>query len=614
MPQRQVLFFVAILYVAAFSYFGRWQDVFYRSDSGGYYLHLPSTLLYHDVGNYEKTLAAWRVHAPSEPDPRNDQYGIRKTAIGKWIIKYPVGVALLQSPFFVVAHVWCKLSGTHPADGFSQPYLLMVGISALFYGLLGLYFLGKSLQGIFTPPVIGLTMLAIGLATNLFFFSTYTPGMAHPCAFATVAALLYFTRKWYETARFQNALGLGIALGLTCIIRVTDAIVIAIPLLWAIRDGHTWSRRIAWLKLHLGQAVIVIVVVALCIMPQLFYWKFTSGHWLFNSYQGEAFHWTKPMIISGLFSFKNGWLVYTPLMVMALLGIPMLKKTGREILWPLLAWLPLQLYIIYSWWCWNYINGFGSRPMIDGYALLAFPYAALLQSVWHRRVLRMMAMTAFFACAALNLFQTWQTSAFILWSENANRAYYKGVFGQTKLNRSALIELETAIPQPDLDKIEKIKPLFYNALKDSTEKNHIRLEGKMPYVCYCTEEFCLSQQAQTDTAGLTKGDWLKVSTRAFVKKGDYERNITKLARLVLDLRHADGSSSVYASISVSSKIGNPENIPWHAGNAEEWGDVSFFVQVPSNFKAGGTAKAYIWNAQGQKIWIEHVAMELWREK
>jgi hypothetical protein len=614
MPLGRVLFFIAILYVAAFAYFGRWQDVYYRSDSGGYYLHLPATLLYHDVGNYEKTLAAWRIYAPSEPDPRSDQYGIRQTPTGQWVIKYPVGVALLQSPFFGLAHVWCKLSGTHPADGFSLPYLWLVGLSAVFYGILGLFFLEKSLRGIFSTQVVGLTVIAIGLATNLFFFSTYTPGMAHPCAFAAVAALLYFTRKWYESARLQDALGIGIAFGLASIIRVTDAIVILIPVLWGLKGRASVQERIAWAKKYYGQIIIALIAAGVCVLPQLFYWKFTSGQWFFNSYQGEQFHWFKPMIVSGLFSFKNGWLIYTPFMVMALLGIPMLKKTGREILWPLLVWLPLQVYITYSWWCWNYINGFGSRPMIDGYALLAIPYAALLQSVWHRFGLRIVAIALLIGCVALNLFQSWQTSAFILWSENANRAYYQGVFGQTKLSRSSLIELETAIPQPDTTKISKVKTLFYNALKDSTEKHHVRMEGKLPFVCYCKDEFCLSHQIQTDSTGIKSGDWLRVSTRAFVKSGDYERNITKLARLVLDLRYRDGSSCVYGSISVSSKIGNPQNIPWHAGNADEWGDVSFFVQVPPHFEAGGMAKAYIWNAQGQKIWIETVGLELWRKK
>jgi hypothetical protein len=38
----------------------------------------------------------------------------------------------------------------------------------------------------------------------------------------------------------------------------------------------------------------------------------------------------------------------------------------------------LNIYIISSWWSWWYGGGFGMRSMIDCYALMALPLAALL--------------------------------------------------------------------------------------------------------------------------------------------------------------------------------------------------------------------------------------------
>ncbi len=46
------------------------------------------------------------------------------------------------------------------------------------------------------------------------------------------------------------------------------------------------------------------------------------------------------------------------------------------------VFVPLNIYIIFSWWCWWYGGGFGQRAFIDSYALMAVPAAALLQDAF----------------------------------------------------------------------------------------------------------------------------------------------------------------------------------------------------------------------------------------
>ena len=45
MLRKSALPLIALCYLAAFFWFGQWKTVFYRSDSWGYYLHLPASLL-----------------------------------------------------------------------------------------------------------------------------------------------------------------------------------------------------------------------------------------------------------------------------------------------------------------------------------------------------------------------------------------------------------------------------------------------------------------------------------------------------------------------------------------------------------------------------------------
>ncbi len=617
MLRKPALPLIALIYLAAFCWFGQWQNVFYRSDSWGYYLHLPATLLYHDAGDYSATIAAWRIYNPGEADPRADAYGLRTApGTGRTVIKYPVGVAILQSPFFLLAHSWCKLSGQSPADGFSVPYVLLAGLSTLFYALWGLYFLEKTLRRFFPNPVVQVVLLVLALATNLFFFSTYTVGMAHPYLFFGWSLLLFQTSIFYSgRAELQtsNSFKLGTILGLITICRIPEVLAVLVPLLWGLSGWQSVRERFCFLWKNGRQVMVAVLAFSLTVLPQLAYWKFVSGQWLFNSYQGERFDWANPQVLNGLFHYQNGWLIYTPVMAFALLGMVWLRRFAGAAFWPVAVLLPLHIYVIYSWWCWQYINGFGSRPMVDVYPLLAFPLAATVAVAWQRGWSRWALGAALVFCAALNLFQTWQTERLILWSERANAAYYAAVFGQATTTRAAYLALESSQRQPDETQIRKAKTLFFNEISDSTEEYHRqRFSHSPPYSYRCTNEFCFTGSVQTDTAGIRPGDWLRTSVRAFVRPDERERRLDYLARLAVEINGPDGTRCGYGSISVSSKIGNPQHLFWHGGGVGEWGEAAFFVQVPANYQPGGNVKAYVWNGRGQKLYLDDLLLEVWR--
>ena len=198
MPKKPAILLIALFYVGSFFYFGQWKSAFYHADSWGYYLHLPSVLLYGDAGDYRTSVAAWREYNPAGPDPFADAYGLRPSPTGRTVNKYTVGVALLQSPFFVLAHTICLVTGIAPADGFSTPYILFAGLSTLFFALWGIFLLEKALRQHFSSTVSMVATATVALATNLFFFGTYTVGMAHPYLFFLFALLIRATQRWYE--------------------------------------------------------------------------------------------------------------------------------------------------------------------------------------------------------------------------------------------------------------------------------------------------------------------------------------------------------------------------------------------------------------------------------
>ena len=60
------------------------------------------------------------------------------------------------------------------------------------------------------------------------------------------------------------------------------------------------------------------LMVVLVWVPQMIYWNEMTGHWLYFSYgSDERFFFGDPAIIKGLFSYRKGLFIYTPLLLFA---------------------------------------------------------------------------------------------------------------------------------------------------------------------------------------------------------------------------------------------------------------------------------------------------------
>ena len=62
--------------------------------------------------------------------------------------------------------------------------------------------------------------------------------------------------------------------------------------------------------------------------------------------------WVRTSSNPGFYNFNNGWLLYTPVMVLALLGIGVLWWQRRDLFWFSSSYLALRLWISFSWWWW----------------------------------------------------------------------------------------------------------------------------------------------------------------------------------------------------------------------------------------------------------------------
>ena len=624
MKTKYLIGIITAVYLFAFLHFGFWKGAQFGGDSWGYYVHLPSTFLYQDVGDYTECSEAWRVYNPRANDPQSYLY---TSSIEKRVVKYPVGVAIMETPFFFVAHVFCLITGV-ATDGFSWPYMFFVGISSLFYAIWGIWLLLLALKPYFNNETTRLwTGLTIGLATNLFYFSTYTVGMSHPYLFFLYALMLLGIVRFYEQPSTKRAIWVGASAGMISLTRSPEVICVLIPLLWGLNKWADFPKRGKFILDNYGKIGLAMLAFLLMLVPQALYWKFVSGHWWFNGYQGEQFDWKNPHILDGIFHYRNGWLIYTPVMAFSLLGIFWLRKYATDARLAILCFLPLHWYIIYSWWCWNYINGFGSRPMVEVSALLAFPLAAFLEVVWQKKWSRILGavLLAFFIW--LNLFQTWQFSKGLLLTENTNPAYYKAIFGKSKPDDASAIAYSSNETQPELlrsgwkkwlhddqDSLVRVAILATNDMEDSTGVLFTReLKKSGAFSFRCDEEYspgCFLELP--DTIPVEAGDYLRISISCYVKAKELTHKHEKLALLIVHIFDAQNNLILFKQLAASNRIYNESGSFKFTGKPDVWGEASYFVRVPQKLKPSDRIKTYLWNPSRQAIYVDDMAVELWR--
>jgi hypothetical protein len=177
------------------------------------------------------------------------------------------------------------------------------------------------------------------------------------------------------------------------------------------------------------------LIIIIVWLPQMIYWKEMTGQWLYFSYgTDERFFFGDPAIIKGLFSWRKGLVIYTPLLLFSIAGIVTLWSRRSPHALAVMVFVPLNIYIIFSWWCWWYGGGFGQRAFIDSYALMAVPAAALLTAALTARMklFRRMTITLFLLLMALGIFSNFQYYYGAIHWDSMTRESYIDSFGRVR--------------------------------------------------------------------------------------------------------------------------------------------------------------------------------------
>jgi hypothetical protein len=430
------------IFSAGFLYYPKWKQTHTETtiswDVSGYYFYLPSCIIYGDL-----TQLAFKDSILNKYHPTPELQQAFLHGSGNYVMKYPAGQAILFSPFFFIAHAAAGLSERYPADGFSYPYQLCIGIGMLFYACIGICVLRKVLLHFFPDAVTAVTLLVVFFATNYLNYSVIDGAMTHNTLFMLYAFLLLFTIRFYEKPTLRFAMAIGVVAGLATLVRPTEIICIVIPLCWKMTGFSKIKERISFLINHRSLIVPAIVVFALVVFVQFAYWKYVSGSWIVYSYGKEGFDWLQPHIIDGLLSYKNGWLVYTPVMLLVFPGFICIYKRNRELFFTLSLFSCLFLYTCFAWHEWWYGGSLGQRAMIQAYPLLALPLGSFFQYAQRKRLLLLVVAVFLSGCTWYNLWLTHQAhKGGYFRAGEMNGAYLRAIAFRTKLSPEVLLLLD----------------------------------------------------------------------------------------------------------------------------------------------------------------------------
>lgn len=434
-------------------------------DVFGYYLYIPAFFFHSDPALYD---FSWVQHVQNNYNPTATFYQGVKLDDGGFVMRYPIGLAVLNLPFMLLAD-WSAALLSIPDDGFTLPYQVGWVAGSLAWSLLGLLALRWFLRQYAEPEFTALAILTVGFGTNYFQLAGMSAALPHAFLFSLYAILLFLTIKWHQSQKRLTGLGLGFTIGLIAITRPNEVLVGIIPLIWGVQGWQSFKERVAWLWERRLSVLVVLSGFIIGLLPQLLYWKWRTGQWLYWSYQDPAvgFDLTRPHTIPFLFSFRKGWFIYTPLAVLLLISLfSALRRYGGYAL-PVLVFFLLHLYISSSWTCWWYAGGsFSSRSMVPVYALLIMPFGVFLQKVftgnkWQTAILSLVVS----ALVALNLFQTGQFRRGILDGERMTKAYYFRIFGKMTVD---VQDRNLLLPERPTTSIENMPENLKSRTPDNT--------------------------------------------------------------------------------------------------------------------------------------------------
>jgi hypothetical protein len=346
-----------------------------RGDGVGYYAFARAPLIEHSLGFEHDYISANTGFREARLDEHGQPKDIFRTRTGHLDNHFTVGPAMLWAPFLLLAHAGVLLArafGSHvAADGFSAPYRLAMAFGTAFWGFLGLLLAFRIARQYAGDVWAFLATVAIWWASSLPVYMYFNPSWSHAHSAFAVSLFVYYWHRTREQRTLRQWCVLALIAGLMLNVYYPNAMLLMILVVEALREytaafrggaaapGVTVSQLLAR---HFVFAAITLV----CLLPTfitryiIYGSPFESGY---GSVQNWA--WRSPHFVAVLFSSEHGLFSWTPLLLLATVGLVLFTWRELRVGTPLLA-AALAFYIFIACYPdWAGISSFGNRFFVS---------------------------------------------------------------------------------------------------------------------------------------------------------------------------------------------------------------------------------------------------------
>ncbi|MEK6630275.1 MAG: hypothetical protein AABY89_06035, partial [Acidobacteriota bacterium] len=367
----------------------------YASDEIQYFSFLRSLWFDGDV-SFDNEYRFFYDSGITRYDGFRDTFLEARTETGRRLNFGTIGCAILWSPFYAIADLGVMAArafgSTVPQNGFSPPYIGAVCIGSAVYGLLALLLSAAAARRVLSLLGHNLSAAwgaawAVWLGTPLLFYMYVAPPMAHATSAFAVSAFVLAWLAVRDTWSPRGMILLGALGALVAMVREQDAFFLLGPAL-----DFAWSMaRVGRRRRLLLSAVAGSVAFVLTFLPQAAVYLSLNGHLGPSPLVSRKMTWTAPHLLDVLISTEHGFLWWTPICCLAVLGW-ILAVTGSTRLPStpdhrpatlrlgicLLIMAAFQVYVAGSVESWTVAGAFGQRRFVAMTPLLVIGLAVLL--------------------------------------------------------------------------------------------------------------------------------------------------------------------------------------------------------------------------------------------
>ena len=371
----------------------------YSSDEVEYFSYLRSLWFDHDV-SFENEYRYFFEHGIAQTPDFHQTFLELETATGRRINYGTIGCAILWAPFYAMADSLARVTHVADANGYSKPYVAAVAYGSAFYGFLTIV-LAISAAGHIVRAHAFSSGLAVWLGTPILFYMYVAPPFSHACSAFAVALFVTVWLRTRQTWSIGGTIALGLTGALMAMVREQDLFIALGPALdfalAAFKGKGTSARGLSEARSGRARAsgggapravnearhlalVAFAGAVAFLIgyLPQLMAYQALNGAPRPSPLVTRKMFWHAPHALQVLADPEHGWLFWTPLAVLALIGLIRLATTPdaavaktteekadvRQVALCMLLMVACQVYISGAVESWTVAGAFGQRRFV----------------------------------------------------------------------------------------------------------------------------------------------------------------------------------------------------------------------------------------------------------